>query len=175
MKKLVLGIVSVFCLQMAFIVYNAVNPLPSLASITFSDRVDEDTLTLGQLDKLAAESAFPDDMEMAAAATDLPAARIGRVTTRSTDSPIEAVRRTSSLPTKAVARNVKFTPIDVSRSATRGNVVFSNEYAAVVVTPRADHRELSASDSPKSEKRSFLSNVIKKPYELIKALGSKLK
>src|SRR3954447_25030157 len=70
MKKLILGIVGIFCLQAMFIVYQAISPLPDMASITYIDRAGDEVLSSPGLDRLSAESEFADDDDIELASDD---------------------------------------------------------------------------------------------------------
>jgi hypothetical protein len=166
MKKLILGIAAVFCLQAVFIGYHATNPLPGMASITYSGRTGE-AVDASVLDQLSSESEFVDDTTPDEVAFYRPpSSRSART------GPVE---RPVAIAKKFTARTNRTPQTESASLATSAKVIFRNEYAAVVITPASDEHDLTASDAPREEKRSFIVNVIKKPYGLIKAIGSKFK
>jgi hypothetical protein len=168
MKKLILGIIAVFCLQVGFIAYNAAQRLDLAVSKTVSYPVE---LPNNEA-PLAVSDTTPDDNDSALLArSDKPDAF----------RPVMAERRgvgtqLDRRPVKVVAKDPGFRPTVITIPAQKPvEFRFKNEYAALE-TPRssANYDVAPAQAAPRQEKRSFLSKVIRKPYELIKALGSKL-
>ena len=123
MKKLVLGIVLVFCFQAAFIVYNATNPLPDLASIRISTRANDLAPGGDELAMLSAESEFFDDD----AVTGVP-----QPIRLSSGSPVYHVSYKVRRP---VRRSDLHPAAETTASAKPEVVIFKNEYAMVVFTP----------------------------------------
>jgi hypothetical protein len=136
MKKLVAGIVAVFFLQAMFIVYHATNPLPDLASITYSGRDTSEPITAKLLDQMSTEAEFADPVQPDGIASEQ-AFRSHVVYNRASFGP--ASRRQFRMA-RSVARRKRMREALTAGMASSARVIFSNEYAAVVVTSFASSR-----------------------------------
>jgi hypothetical protein len=159
MKKLIFTIAAIFGLQGAFIVYTAINPFPELAALSFpAPAVADDGLLFGS--------------ELRAAVGGYEPVRV-RSVEPARPAPARVQRPQLATVARVMPRETR--PRRDRSPATDGKVIFRNETASVVVSPRYEAHETSSSDSPKSDKRSFIGNVVKKPYDLFKAIGSRLR
>lgn len=158
MKKLILSIAAVFLLQTAYIVFTMVRTVPDVAAISISSRSSVDPVNWDVYDAT-------DDLSTAVEAV-VPVRVHARPPVSQIPEPprqIVASRRRS--PAK---------PLPLERDQ---RVIFKNEYAAVTVGPVSDEAETKNSEPNRAEKRSSSTfvTVIKKPYELVKAIGSKFR
>jgi hypothetical protein len=159
MKKLIVTLVAIFALQGAFIDYTAINPFPELAALSAPGlEVADDDMLFGS--------------ELRAAVGGYEPVSVRKVEPART-APARAERPQLATIAGAVPRETR--PRRDRSPATDGKVIFRNEMASVVVSPRYEPHETSSSDSPRTEKRSFITNVVKKPYDLFKAIGSRLR
>jgi hypothetical protein len=159
MKKLVLGIVLVFCFQAAFIVYNATNPLPDMESIRISTSASDRAPGSYELAMLSAESEFADNDGVVA----VPQAVVFTAGGPAYRAPYRARRS---------VRRSELHPTAESTASAKPEVIFKNEYAMVVFTP-AFYDPYGS--TPHSDKRLRVPNTIRKPDVPIKARGYKFK
>jgi len=169
MKKLITGIVAVFCLQVGFMAYNAVDRAGYLA-LNLPDQVEPITqpyssdvsyLLLEADDAGQYGSVFPDTPDVI--------------------EPVLALRRQTNPnfqrhPAKITATGIQFQPVVITIPAPEPvEFKFKNEYAAVLPTQPTESYDISTAEAPRRENKSVLSRAVKKPYEWLKALGSKVK
>jgi hypothetical protein len=170
MKKLVSGIVAVFCLQVGFMAYNAADRAGYLAS-NLPSHIQVEPVT---------QPFFPDasyllDTEDAETIlTNGPVApdviRPILAETRQTNSHLQP------RPVRVTAKGSLFPPVVITIPAQKPvEFRFKSEYAAVLATPPAESYDISSAEAPRRENKSGLSKAVKKPYEWLKALGSKVK
>ncbi len=159
MKKLILSIAAVFLLQTAYIVFTMVRTVPDVAAISISSRVNDDPMIWDVYENAT------DDLS-----TDAETAAPVRVHAR------RAVSEVPEPPRQIVAsrRRSPIRPLPLDRDP---KIIFKNEYAAVTVGPSSDQNDFKTAETNRPEKRSSSTfvNVIKKPYELVKVIGSKFR
>ena len=181
MKGWVLGIVGVFCLQLGFIAFTAIDrPFGTLIAVN--------EITVGT-NPVASTLDIPNDAEFLDSQTDQGISEVlGDVLTVSS-SP-RRNRRTAGIPGRSSKKFVK-TPI--SRPVNFDSVIiavrkhpeikFKTEYPRAAAIERALRNNQPSAQTipppyPQPEKKSFASkslSVLKKPYDWLKALGAKLK
>ncbi len=175
MRKLVLGILAVFCLQFAFVIFTTLqSPLDvAVAPIYFDPRTEipsfEPAVTVGTED---AESILPESEDAVAsvepAAADekfIAPSRRSRSAVRSVA--IEGEKPLVEAPEKRPARY--FTSDSESAAGVYETVVISYDRSSAI-------SDCEMNETPKAKKRSYIAKaapVIKKPWEWIKAVGSK--
>jgi hypothetical protein len=131
MKKLIAGIVAVFFLQAMFIVYHATNPLPDSDSITYSGRDSNEPMTAKLLDQMSSEAEFADDIRPDGIASEQ-AFRSHALYTRAS---LEPANHRQFRTARSVARRNRMVRQNLTAGmGSSARVIFSNEYAAVVVT-----------------------------------------
>jgi hypothetical protein len=176
MKTLILGIVVVFCAQLAFIGY------------TFLDR-PIDTASVTPVSKFSTPTASfePDDTIMVVRSGG-PAIERPEFVREITKPTVTVAKRTVPVPRKNYfERSPEFASLQqpiVITYRTGTPIVFRNEYPLAPTPSRqADDRGYTTSvetyyEKPKKEKKNFASRtqtVLKKPYDWLKAIGTKLK
>jgi hypothetical protein len=166
MRKLILGIVAVFCVQIMFQVFTDVD---------LSDAGRRARLEQGQLVDPVSGGYSVDVAEMP----------------RDEEMPVADIETAGNRPRfavlkRAVAPRLEIASVSYSRPAPRRvNTAALVAMAERPATPDVFAPQmitypayLSAKESTRTEKRSFFAKalpVIKKPYDLLKAVGSKLK
>ena len=160
MKKLIFAITAVFCAQLAFIGYSYLAQPLNVASIS---PVDPSGQTVASIDP----SSDPFDEVSSGPA----------ILIASNRKPIvAAVKRTAKTPQrKAVDRSADLMAIQKPVIIT-----YRTEYpnTAFTMNNEGDDRGYSPAPKPVSEKKSLVSKVlpvIKKPYDLLKAVAMKLR
>jgi len=175
MKKPILGIIAVFCAQLAFIGY------------TFLDR-PIDTASVSPVAKFSTPTAAfdPDDtiMVVRSGGPEIAQPEIMRAAANPTAT---VAKRSGTAPRKNYfERSPDFVAIQkpvVITYRTGTPIVFRSEYPIEATpSPQADDRGYTASTEiyrakPYKEKKSFASKtlpVLKKPYDWLKTIASKL-
>jgi len=149
MKKLIFGIIGVFFLQLGFIIYTASEA--TMANIAVPPAIE----TNGVAADLDAMTAVPDDAIIPTLSL-----RPRRPNTPNTSHTLFVSSRTTKK-----GREFGDRPLTASRQTLR----LGPQYAG-----RAQESEPTASiEAP--GKRSFIARMIKRPYDWLKAVGSKLK
>lgn len=172
MKKLILGIIAVFCLQVGFIVYNAPDTVGDMVSKTADypvEPLNNATEPLELVDTLPDES----DTVLTARSDNPDAFRPVIAQHRGVSTQFE--RRSVKVVAKApIFRSTVITippqkPVEFS---------FKNEYAALATPVSSENYDVAVVETRRQEKRSLVSKalpIIKKPYDWLKAVGSKIK
>jgi len=170
MKKLITGIAAVFGLQVGFMAYNAADRAGYL-ELNLPDHVEVESLTrpyspdasylLQAYDAGQNETVLPDAPDVI--------------------HPVLAGRRQvypnyQKRPANVVATDLQFQTVVITIPAPEPvEFKFKNEYAAVLPTQPTENYDISTAEAPRRENKSVLSKAVKKPYEWLKALGSKVK
>jgi hypothetical protein len=177
MKKLILGIAAVFCIQAGFIFLTGTDPTADLA---FSRpipavAIGSDIAPISSEITVFRETVNAPGTEPEAVVTraDFPGSRPNRM---------ERVAYVNKAPkTVAKAEQPSFEPVTITIPAPEiiapREVKLQNEYAAVYVAHDSPDYEITTKET-RTEGKSFSSKVmpaIKKPFGWIKSLGSKLK
>ena len=176
MRKLILGILAVFCVQFAFVIFTTLqSPLDVAVAPIYSDPKTEipnfepaETVVADDID-----SALPVPGD-AAAASDEPTAADERFAARPRSSrpaarpvAIETEQTRIQTPENRPARY--FTDNSESVGGAYETVVISYDRSSAI-------SDCQMNEIPKAKKRSYIAKaapVIKKPWEWIKAVGSK--
>jgi len=172
MKKLITGIVTVFLLQVGFIAYNAADR----AGYLVSDIPNQVEPIFQSYSPVVSEMLEPDDVDSYGAV--LPDEGPN---TLDDIGPMVAERRQVNphldrRPLKVVAKGPLFQPVVITiPEQTPVEFKFKNEYAAVLPKAPAQNYDISSAEAPRPENKSGLSKAIRKPFEWLKALGSKVK
>jgi hypothetical protein len=173
MKKLITGIVAVFCLQVAFIIYNGPDQIgnlaPNTANYAKGDPVpppySPDVLGLLEAPQIDQDPILISDEQDTSESVRTNYAERRRVNTRVNPAGV-----------KVVSKGPLFQPIVITIPEQKPvEFTFKTEYAAVLATPPAESYDISSAEAPRRETKSGLSKAVKKPYEWLKALGSKVK
>lgn len=175
MKKPILGIIAVFCAQLAFIGYISLERQLETASVPAIS---------GQTLKAANFEPYDDTIEVyRSGSTAVDQSEIKRI---AANHSAKMVTKANYVPRKNfIVRNPDLVAIQkpiVIVYPTGKPITFRTEYPAAP-TPEADDRGFTASPVPYSakpykEKKGFASRalpVLKKPYDWLKAIGAKLK
>jgi hypothetical protein len=164
MKKLIFAIATVFCLQLGLIMYTA---------------FDNDNL--GPDAEIAAITMLPQPV-----AHQEPKTAIADEAGLAGFGPIQERRRTTAAAVRKTARSGK-APIETSKFDPKPVVILYSRKGSVsapdpdVMTPAESltgQPTMARIEAPSREKRSFLAKtqpVIRKPYDWLKAIASKLK
>ena len=175
MRKLILGILAVFCVQFAFVIFTALqSPLEVAVAPIFSDpkteiphfepaeTADADDVDAGSPEAedsaAAAESRAADERFMAPSRRPRPAARPAVIESGSPG--FQAAEKRSAQ---------YFTTERESAAGLYETVVISYDRSPAI-------SDCEMKETPKTKKRSYIAKaapVIKKPWEWIKAVGSK--
>ena len=173
MRKLVLGILAVFCLQFAFVIFTALqSPLEVAVAPIYSD------LSTGFLNFEPSETAVADDVDATLTETEdtIETAKPKAVNERLIASP----RR--SQPAARPAADETAASVQATEKRPARYFTESSDPAGVFATVVISFDRSSAisdcemNEIPKAKKRSYIAKaapVIKKPWEWIKAVGSK--
>ena len=170
MKKVITGIVAVFCLQVGFMAYNAADRAGYLAS-SLPDHIQVESFT----------QPYSPDPSYLLEADDLVQHETDLPDTSDVIRPVLSERRQvypnyQRRPAKVMATAFQFQPVVITIPAQKPvEFRFKSEYAAVLATPPAESYDISSAEAPRRENKSGLSKAVKKPYEWLKALGSKVK
>ena len=176
MRKLILGILAVVCVQFAFVIYMslqsqmevAVGPVHSDSQIALSDPVTaepDNTEDTTEESEEAVPRAEPQPVEASSAPAEprRPVTSAGVAKSRPNISPVEEpVRRPAEYPTAATESR--------SQSGVFETVVISYDRSSAI-------SDCDIQEPPKPRKRTYIAKaapVIKKPWEWIKSIGSKL-
>jgi hypothetical protein len=170
MKKFIIGIVAVFCLQVGFMAFNAADRAGYLAS-NLPDHVQVEPLaqpySRDSSYLLVAEDAGQYETDL----PDTPDVIRPLLTDRRQVNPSYQRR-----PAKVTATAFQFQPVVITIPEQKPvEFTLKSEYAAVLATPPAESYDISSAEAPRRENKSGLSKAVKKPYEWLKALGSKVK
>jgi hypothetical protein len=168
MKKLITGIIAVFCLQVGFMAYNAADRAGYLAS-NLPEHVRVEPIT----QPYSPDASYllePDDQYETVLA-DTPDIIRPAFADHQQVTPNYQRRRA-----KVMATAFQFQPVVITIPMQKPvEFRFKSEYAAVLATPPGESYDISSAEAPRRENNSVLSKAVKKPYEWLKALGSKVK
>jgi len=170
MKKLVSGIVAVFCLQVGFIAFNAADRAGYLAS-NLPDHVQVEAFTQPSSPDVSYLFETDDAGQYETDLTDTPDVVRPALADRR-----QVYTNYQRRPAKVISTGFQFQPVVITIPEQKPvEFRFKSEYAAVLATPPAESYDISSAEAPRRENKSGLSKAIKKPYEWLKALGSKVK
>lgn len=191
MKKLILAISSVFCLQLGFIAYNADDPASGNSFVKIDERGNDTYL------RASVSQPFVQDQVI----SDIPVDNIvdqPEIVTVADDEPIDpqysraihasrgsrSQRKRSELNTFVSLENpTALKPVNVTYRIHNG-VEFKQyeprsqrtEYPVIPVAERdTKNYQLSAKTDTRQKKKNLFVRVIKKPYDWLKAIGSTFK
>ena len=175
MKKLVLGIIAVFCLQVGFIAYNASHRSDDAVSKTVSYSVSNPVSSPGeQLNNAAeplevSEPLTTDNDAVISAKSESPDGFRPMIAEHRAGSP-----QFNRKAVKVVAKDPIFHPTVITIPPQKPvEFRFKREYASLLTEHPSENSDVATVQTQRQEKRSFLSKAIRKPYDLIKAIGSK--
>ena len=175
MRKLVLGILAVFCVQFAFVIFTALqSPLDVAVAPIDPDIITENPVfePAKTPDAVDADTSLPEpDVTVAAAElkgnNDRFVAPSRR--SRSLARPVAVETETSRVQAAANRPSRYFTDSSESAVGVYETVVINYDRNPVL-------SDCEMNETPKAKKRSYIAKaapVIKKPWEWIKAVGSK--
>ena len=176
MKRLVLAIIVVFCMQLGFIAYTVIDrPIETLVSINevpnglnpFADIAD-----IPNVDEVLEAEPNITERDNETSVVSAPSKRLSR---QANPAPLAASK---SIPNVPALRTVNRRPQTIVLQNPSKTVLVTDYSQAMSISRNSEIYQLSAQIAPKSKKRSFLSksfSVIKKPYDWMKALGSKIR
>jgi len=173
MKRIILGIFTVFALQLGFIVYSAMDrPMDGLAAVnalpTTQLAIADIPDTQGALDLFDTSPDRNATGEIVAASTTAPNRRPSGLR--------RSRNRTTANPD---SRTVDFEPVVIAYQK-HPAIKFRTEYPQTAAPPSvpANHQLSAKAVARPEKKKSFLAKsaaVLKKPYDWLKAIGSRIK
>ena len=175
MRKLVLGIFAVVCVQFAFVIYTALqSPLDLAVGPIFSDMIADRTAT--DLDETPAAPVV-DESENEGSGSE-PSKKLE---SRQPSHPERAEAPERDQRSTDRTSPVEARPIRSDEGFETLRTAAPNDFETVVISydrsPEISECDKIRYDAPQPKKRSYIAKaapVVKKPWEWIKAVGSKL-
>jgi hypothetical protein len=174
MNRLVLGIIIVFCLQLGYVAYTAINsPIETWVAV---NEVTSGTNPIADPISDPVEFLNEDaDLEPNGVNSEkIASTPERRKSKRSAGATLVSSKEVVKIPAARIVNRVpQFVALRKPSETT-----LRTEYPRVILYDReSENYQLSAKTVQRSKKRSFISksfSVLKKPYDLLKALGSRL-
>ena len=174
MKWWILGIISVFCLQLGFIEYTAIDRrFETLVAV--NEVTSDSDSTANALAILNGDEFLNLDADQDSSGANIEEIAVSTPYRRKSKRPDAVVYRTKAVKARS-AIGVKSVPQFVALLKPT-QITIRTEHPTAIAGA-SENKPLLAQSVPRSPKRSFISksvSVLKKPYDWLKAIGSRLK
>lgn len=189
MRNLIIGIIAVIVLDIGFVTYVKNDNAADTTSAVVNTDENETNLAfdsasdLTETPELAEPESLPESTKAISkrpeiAALNFPEKRKGRA-----EYGLRTVKKDRRLPTRGGLHQspdvyALLKPIKIEIPKADSGIKVKKEPAETLVERLADISEYPAKDAPKPDNKSFIASVlpvIKKPWDWIRAIGSKLK
>ena len=173
MKRLVLGISIIFCLQLGFIAYTAIdNPIETLPVVNDDAH---DSMSLTNAPAISDYDEFWKADENDPNRKEITLSKSLRRTSKRSSGTIQASSK--KFIRNPVSRQIIFEPVVIAIKKSP-EIKFRTEYPHSASTAREFKNRISSRSIPRAEKKSFFTksvSVLKKPYDWLKAVASRIK
>ena len=174
MKWWILGIIGVFCLQLGFIEYTAIDR--RFETLVAVNEVTSDSDSTANAPTILNGDEFLNlDADQDSSGANIEEIAVSTPYRRKSRRPAAVVYRTKAVKARS-AIAVKSVPQFVALLKPT-EITIRTEHP-IAIAGASENKPLLAQSVPRSQKRSFISksvSVLKKPYDWLKAIGSRLK